>query len=112
MRRLKIYAIIETGGKQYTVSPGKTIDVDRLGVAQGEKIEVDKVLLLADGDKVTVGNPIISGARVAATVAGEGKNPKVIVYKYKAKGRYDKKKGHRQSYTRLTIDNIISPESK
>ncbi len=109
MRRLEIYAIIETGGKQYTVSPGATVDVDRLGLTQGEKVELDKVLLLADGDKVTVGNPLVSGARVAATVTGEHKGRKIIVYRYKAKVRYDKKTGHRQSYTRLTIDNIIPP---
>ncbi|MFH0846983.1 MAG: 50S ribosomal protein L21 [Chloroflexota bacterium] len=107
-----MYAIVESGGKQYTVEPGKTVDVDQLGLAEGEKIELDRVLLLADGDKVTVGNPLVVGAKVAATVAGERKGQKLIVYRYKAKVRYDKKTGHRQSYTRLAIDSIIPPQAK
>ena len=111
-RRLEIYAIIETGGKQYKVSPGQTIDVDRLDVAEGNTVELDRVLLIADGDKVTVGTPIVDGAKVVATSQGEGKGKKIIVFKYKPKVRYRKKTGHRQLYTRLVIDKIVEPEAR
>jgi len=109
---LKIYAIIETGGKQYKVTLGQTIDVERLDVAEGGKIDLDRVLLIADGDKVTVGTPTVDGAKVVATSQGEGKGKKVIVLKYKPKVRYRKKTGHRQFYTRLVIDKIVGPEAK
>ena len=107
--RLEIYAIIETGGKQYKVTPGQTIDVERLDVGEGNGVELDRVLLIADGDKVTVGSPTIEGAKVVATSQGEGKGKKIIVLKYKPKVRYRKKTGHRQLYTRLAIDKVIEP---
>ena len=110
MEDREIYAIIETGGKQYKVSPGQTIDVERLDVAEGNTVELDRVLLIADDDKVTVGTPIVDGAKVIATSQGEGKGKKIIVLKYKPKVRYCKKTGHRQLYTRLTIDKIVEPE--
>ncbi len=106
-----IYAIIESGGKQYKVSPGQVIDVDRLDVAEGNTVELDKVLLIADDDKVTVGTPTVDGAKVIATSQGEGKAKKIIVFKYKPKVRYRKKTGHRQLYTRLAVDKIIEPEA-
>lgn len=109
--RFKIYAIIETGGKQYKVTPGQTVVVERLEAAEGETVELDKVLLLAEGDKVTVGQPTVSGARVIATSKGEFKDKKIIVLKYKPKTRYRKKTGHRQWQTRLFIDRIVEPES-
>jgi len=110
-RRLKIYAIIETGGKQYKVTPGEIIDVERLDVTEGNTVELDKVLLIAEGDKVTVGKPTVDGAKVIATSQGEGKGKKVIVFKYKPKVRYQKKTGHRQFHTRLVIDKIVTPET-
>ena len=106
---MEIYAIIETGGKQYRVSPGQTIDVERLDVAEGDTVELDRVLLIADGDRVTVGTPTVDGAKVVATSQGEGKGEKIIVLKYKPKVRYRKKTGHRQRYTRLVIDKIVEP---
>ncbi len=109
MEEPKIYAIIETGGKQYKVTPGQTIDVERLDVATGNTVELDRVLLIAQGEKVTVGNPTVGGAKVVATSQGESKGKKVIVFKYKPKVRYRKKMGHRQAYTRLTIDKIVEP---
>ncbi len=109
-RRFKIYAIIETGGKQYKVTPGQVIEVDHLGIGEGSTVELDKVLLIADEDRVTVGNPTIDGARVIATSQREGKGDKVIVFKFKAKPRYRRKKGHRQLYTKLAIDRIVEPE--
>lgn len=108
-RRLKIYAIVETGGKQYKVAPGQTIDVDRLGVAEGNTIDLDKVLLIGDGEKVTVGTPTIEGAKVVATSQGEKRGDKIIVGKFKSKVRYRRKKGHHQLYTRLSIDRIVGP---
>ena len=110
-RRLKIYAIIETGGKQYKVTPGEIIDVERLDVTEGNTVELDKVLLIAEGDKVTVGRPTVDGAKVIATSQGEGKGKKIIVFKYKPKVRYQKKTGHRQLHTRLVIDKIVTPET-
>lgn len=107
--RFVIYAIIESGGKQYKVTPGQTIDVERLDITEGDAVELDKVLLIADGDKLTVGNPTIDGARVSATSEGEAKDKKIIVFKYKPKVRYRKKTGHRQFHTKLTIENIIQP---
>lgn len=108
---LKIYAIIEAGGKQYKVTPGQVVDVDHLGVAEGGTIELDRVLLIADDNKVTVGTPTVDGAKVMATSQGEGKGKKVVVFRYKSKVRYRNKTGHRQFYTRLAIDNIIEPGS-
>ena len=106
----KIYAIVETGGKQYRVTPGQTIDVERLDVAGGDTVELDRVLLIADSDQVTVGQPTVEGAKVMATSQGEGKGKKIIVFKYKSKVRYRRKKGHRQLYTRLMIDKIVGAE--
>lgn len=97
---------METGGKQYKVSPGQTIEVDRLAV-EGDSIELDRVYLVAEGDKVTLGSPTIAGAKVIADVVGEGKKDKVIVFKFKPKVRYRRKKGHRQPYTRLAIKEIV-----
>ncbi len=87
------------------------IDVDRLDVAEGNTVELDRVLLIADDDKITVGTPTVEGAKVLATSQGEGRGKKIIVLKYKPKVRYRKKTGHRQYYTRLTIDRIIEPEA-
>lgn len=106
--REKIYAVIETGGKQYKVAPGQVIQVERLSVEKGEQVELDKVLLVADQDKVQVGRPLVDGAKVVAEALGEEKGDKVIVFKYKPKVRYRRKKGHRQLYTRLAIKDILS----
>ncbi len=100
-----MYAIIETGGKQYKVSEGDVITVEKLGVESGE-YTFDKVLVVADGDNVTIGTPVVSGASVKANVLGEGKAKKVIVYKYKPKKGFHKKRGHRQPFTKLSITKI------
>ncbi len=105
----EIYAIVETGGKQYRVAPGQVVDVDRLDVAEGTTIELDRVLLLSEGDDVTVGTPVVEGAKVVATSQGDGRGKKIIVFRYKAKVRYRRKTGHRQGYTRLAIDKIVGP---
>jgi large subunit ribosomal protein L21 len=91
------------------VNPGETIEVERLEVAEGNTVELDRVLLIADGERVVIGTPTVDGAKVVATAQGEGKGEKVIVFKYKPKVRYRRKTGHRQRYTRLVIDKIVEP---
>ncbi len=108
---IEIYAIIETGGKQYKVTPGKVLDVEYLGVAQGATVELDRVLLVGDGEQITVGSPLIAGAKVVTTSQGEKKSRKVVIFKYRNKMRYRKKTGHRQLYTRLIVDKIIGAAS-
>lgn len=100
-----MYAIIATGGKQYKVSEGDVIKVERLGVAAGEAVTFDKVLLVNNGEAV-VGNPTVANATVTASVVEEGKGKKVIVYKYKRKSGYHKKNGHRQLFTKVKIEKI------
>ena len=110
--RREIYAVIETGGKQYKVAPGQTIDVDRLSIAEGNTVELDKVLFIANEGEALVGRPVIDGAKVMATCLGEKKGEKIIVFKYKPKVRYRRKKGHRQLYTKLEIKEIVKPGEK
>ena len=101
-----MYAIIETGGKQYKVSEGDVVFVEKLDVEAGSTVTIDKVLVVADGADVKVGAPYVEGATVAATAVKNGKEKKIIVYKYKAKKGYHKKQGHRQPYTKLEITKI------
>lgn len=104
---MSTYAVIETGGKQYRVSPGDTINVERLsGSEPGETIRLDKVLMVALDGVVTLGTPVVDGAGVLAKVDGEGKAKKILVFKYKPKIRYRKKRGHRQKFSTLTIEGI------
>ena len=100
-----MYAIIATGGKQYTVNEGDIIRVEKLEAEAGQEITFDEVLLVNDG-AVKVGTPTVEGASVSATVKGNGRGKKVIVYKYKRKSGYHKKNGHRQAYTEVQIDRI------
>lgn len=109
-RRLKIYAIIETGGKQYRVTAGQVIEVDFLDAIDGSTVELDRVLLIGTDDKVVTGKPVIEGAKVVATSKGEGRGEKLVGLKYKNKTRYHRKIGHRQTFTRLTIDRIVGPQ--
>jgi large subunit ribosomal protein L21 len=100
-----MYAIIATGGKQYKVAEGDVIRVEKLGVKAGEAVVFDQVLVVS-GDEVKVGNPTVAGATVEASVIGDVKAKKVIVYKYKRKTGYHKKNGHRQAYTKVQINKI------
>ena len=111
-RRSPIYAIIRSGGKQYRVEEGSIIEVERLDANEGDKVELTDVLLLADGARVTVGSATVPGAKVTAEVVGQGRGPKVTVFKYKSKTRQRKKTGHRQPYTRLAIQEIVTAEKK
>ena len=99
------YAVIAACGKQYKVSEGDVIKVEKLGVADGETVTFDKVLLVSDGETV-IGNPTIAGASVTASVVCGGKDKKVVVYKYKRKTGYHKKNGHRQLFTKVKIESI------
>jgi large subunit ribosomal protein L21 len=105
----RTYAIVETGGKQYKVAPGQKVDVDRLAVDEGKDIELSRVLFIADGKDTIIGSPTIDGAKVIATCLGEKKGDKIIVFKYKPKVRYRRKKGHRQLYATLEIKEIVKP---
>ena len=100
------YAIIESGGKQYTAVEGDTIEVDLLNIEAGQQVTIEDVLLLVDGDNVSVGTPLIKGAQVKATVLGIEKGPKLVVFKYRPKKRIRVKTGHRQQYTQLKVDSI------
>lgn len=101
-----MYAVIETGGKQYRVQEGDVISVEKLGLIEGEKLSFDKVLMIADEAGVKTGDPYVAGASVEATVVEEGRGPKVYIYKYKAKKGYHRKNGHRQAYTKLKIGAV------
>lgn len=102
-----MYAIVETGGKQYQVQAGQIVDVERLPAEVGQEVELDQVLLVADDDEVQVGQPTVEGAKVRATVLRQDRGRKMIVFKFKPKERYRRKAGHRQSFTRLRIDEIV-----
>ncbi|NLJ96913.1 MAG: 50S ribosomal protein L21 [Clostridiales bacterium] len=100
-----MYAIIATGGKQYKVAEGDIIKVEKLGLEAGSEVTFDQVLAVNKGEMV-VGNPTVENAKVTATVVEEGKNRKVVVFRYKRKSGYNKKKGHRQPYTKVKIEKI------
>lgn len=100
-----MFAIIKTGGKQYKVSEGDIIKVEKIEAESGDKIEFDQVLMVA-GDDVKVGSPVVEGAKVSAEVLDQKKDKKIVIFKFKAKKNYRKKKGHRQPYTLVKIEKI------
>jgi len=101
-----MYAIIKTGGKQYMVNEGDVLTIEKLDVEAGAKISFDEVLAVGGNGDVKIGNPVVAGASVEATVIGNGKARKIIVFKYKPKKDYRKKQGHRQPYTKVKIEKI------
>ena len=101
-----MYAIIKTGGKQYRVSEGDVISVEKIDVASGEKIVFDEILVVSNGEELQIGAPVVTGATVEGIVLQQGKEKKVIVFKYKPKKDYRKKQGHRQPFTRVKIEKI------
>jgi len=103
-----MYAIIRTGGKQYQVAAGDTLRVEKLQGDVGDTIEINDVLLIADGDAVKVGQPLVDGAKVIAKIAEQGKAKKILVFKKKKRKGYQVKNGHRQQYTALTIEEIAA----
>lgn len=101
-----MFAVIKTGGKQYVVSPDTTLRIEKITPDKNGEVVFNEVLLMVDGDKVEIGNPIIKGAEVRAKVVKEGRARKIIILKYKAKKRYKKKMGHRQPYTEVLINSV------
>ena len=106
-----MYAIVETGGKQYKVAVGDVISVEKLDVNVGDSYKLDNVLAVIEGDDAKFGAPYIKGISVSASVVENGKGKKVIVYKYKSKKTFHKKNGHRQPFTKLKIDSIDAGKS-
>lgn len=104
-----MFAIVKSGGKQFKVRPGETIDVEKLDVEEGVEVRLDQVLLAASDGDIAFGRPVIDGAVVTAQVARQHKGPKLIVFKYKSKSRYRRRTGHRQKLTQLTIQSIAVP---
>src|SRR2546421_11895447 len=102
-----MYAVIETGGKQYRVEVGTELEVDRLEVEAGESVKLGRVLLIADGDRAAIGRPLVADAEVSAEVLRQGRGDKLIVFKYRPKARRRVKKGHRQDLTVLRISDIV-----
>lgn len=103
-----MYAIVESGGRQYRAEVGHSFSVEKLAYEVGEQIEMENVFLLADGDAVSVGTPTVAGITVKATVVEQYRGKKIFVWKYKPKKRYRRRQGHRQYYTRLRIDEIVT----
>ncbi|MGE5558177.1 MAG: 50S ribosomal protein L21 [Bacillota bacterium] len=102
-----MYAVIETGGKQYKVSKGDVIEVEKLPVKVGGKVEIDKVLMIVNGDKSKIGKPYVKNAKAVAKVMAQDKSAKVLVFHYKAKKNIRKRYGHRQPFTRLLIEQVV-----
>ena len=103
---MNMYAVIKTGGKQYRIAPGEEIRVEKLPGNVGDRITFEEVLLTSDGDNVKVGKPFLENAKVLARITGHGKGRKVVVFKYKKRKGYRRKRGHRQHYSLVRVENI------
>lgn len=103
-----MYAVIKTGGKQYRVSEGSKVKVERLAVDPGSTIDLTDIILVADGETVKIGDPLVKGAKVTARVLGHGRGPKVRIVKFRRRKHHQKAIGHRQAYTELSIDKIAA----
>ena len=103
-----MYAVIKTGGKQYRVAPGEKLKIEQIPADIGSEIVLDQVLMVTDGEAVTVGTPLVSGATVKATVVAHGRGEKVQNFKMRRRKHYQKHQGHRQNYTEIRIDGIAA----
>ena len=103
-----MYAVIQTGGKQYRVEPGMTLSIEKLDGERGDQVQFDEVLLVSDEDKVSVGKPRVEGASVKAEIVEQGKDGKVIVYKQQRRKNYRRRYGHRQLYTTVKINEVVA----
>ncbi|HUX64319.1 50S ribosomal protein L21 [Sulfuricella sp.] len=103
-----MYAVIKTGGKQYRVAPGEKLKIEQIPADIGSEIVLDQILMVADGEAVTVGTPLVSGATVKATVVAHGRGDKVQIFKMRRRKHYQKHQGHRQNYTEIRIDGITA----
>jgi large subunit ribosomal protein L21 len=101
-----MYAVIKTGGKQYRVIKGETLKIETVVGDVGSAIVLDKVLMVGDGDKLSVGKPLLTGATVSATIVSNGRHDKVKIFKMRRRKHYQKHQGHRQNYTEIRIDGI------
>ena len=101
-----MYAVIQTGGKQYRVQPGETVQVEKLDAEVGKTVEFNEVLLVADGENVRLGTPHVAGVKVVAEVVDQGRDSKILVYKYRRRKAWHKKQGHRQPFTALKVTEI------
>ncbi|MEN6414494.1 MAG: 50S ribosomal protein L21 [Veillonellales bacterium] len=101
-----MYAIIETGGKQYRVSEGDVLMIEKIEASEGEAVEFERVLTVVKDGEVVLGKPVVAGAKVTGKVLAQGKNKKILVFKYKAKSNYRKRQGHRQPFTKVVIEKI------
>lgn len=103
-----MYAVIKTGGKQYRIQVGEKLKVEQLKVDNGSELIIDQVLMVADGDKISMGTPLVNGATVSATVLGQGRHDKIRIFKMRRRKHYQKHQGHRQNYTEIQITGISS----
>jgi large subunit ribosomal protein L21 len=101
-----MYAVIKTGGKQYRVAPGEKIKVEQIPADVGTEITIDQVLMVGEGESVSIGTPLVTGAQVKATVLAQGRGPKIKIFKMRRRKHYQKHQGHRQNFTELRIDGI------
>jgi large subunit ribosomal protein L21 len=101
-----MYAVIQTGGKQYRVAQGSTLKVEKIDAAEGDSIELGKVLMVADGDDVKVGSPYVEGGKVTATVRAHGRGKKVMIVKFRRRKHHMKRQGHRQAFTEIEVTGI------
>lgn len=101
------FAVIKTGGKQYFVTPGQKLKIEKVDAKEGDRFMFEEVLLRGDGERIEIGTPFVEGAIVEAKVIKQGRNKKIIVFKYHSKTRYRKKKGHRQPFTEVLIERIV-----
>ena len=104
-----MYAVIETGGKQYRVQPGETLRIETLDGDAGQAVEFDRVLLISDDDSVAVGRPLINGAVVTGEILSHGRGEKLVVYKFKRRKDYRRRNGHRQNFTAVKINQVMGP---
>ena len=103
-----MYAVIKTGGKQYRIQVGEKLKVEQLKTENGSEFIIDQVLMIADGDKISMGTPFVNGATVSATVLGQGRHDKIRIFKMRRRKHYQKHQGHRQNYTEIQITGISS----
>jgi large subunit ribosomal protein L21 len=104
-----MYAVIQTGGKQYKVQPGDTVEVERLAGQAGDAVTFDEVLLVADDQQVAVGRPLVAGAHVTGEIVEQGRGEKLIVFKLKRRKNYRRRQGHRQDFTAVKINDVVAP---
>ena len=103
-----MYAVIRTGGKQYRIQVGEKLKVEQIEAQSGSELILDQVLMVADGEKISMGDPIVEGATVSATVLGQGRHDKIRIFKMRRRKHYQKHQGHRQNYTEIQITGIAS----